>query len=71
MDASIDDYLELYTEDLLERHDNSENERIKVKELISFLDGTEFWDFRKYNEYPDCLECYEDKNCDYENICPF
>ncbi|MBD3214206.1 MAG: hypothetical protein GF311_16470 [Candidatus Lokiarchaeota archaeon] len=62
----IDSRLEKYTENLLERCYNDENHVVYVKELLQFLDNTEFWDFRTCDEYPDCLECFEDEKCDYK-----
>ncbi|TFF87895.1 MAG: hypothetical protein EU550_02380 [Promethearchaeota archaeon] len=61
----IDSRLERYSENLLESCFNDENNVVYVKKLLEFLDNTEFWDFRTCDEYPDCLECFEDEKCDY------
>jgi len=68
MDQYIDWYLGSYTKNVLKRSYNGENSEIDGKRLLQYLDKSEFWDFRKCDEYPDCLVCFSDEGCLYEEI---
>jgi len=68
LDQYIDWYLTSYTKRVLERCYDIENDDISMRKLRHFLDDTEFWDFRRCSEYPDCLRCFEDEHCDYLEV---
>lgn len=54
--------LSLYSDEFWLNYD-LETEEFLTQNVISFLDEVDFWDFRSCEEYPECLNCYEDEGC--------